>query len=230
MGILYIVPTPIGNLQDITLRAIDVLKSADLVICEDTRVTGGLLYHLGIKKEMMVLNDNNEENKIYEIIDKLAQDLKIALVSDSGTPLISDPGFKLIRTAIQRKLQVIPLPGANAITTALCASGLPTDKFLFLGFPPDSFERKKKFFLNIHVILQEGTKNNQKPTIIFYESPHKLIRCLEALKEVFGDIEIVIAREMTKMYEEFLRGTVSYMIDHFTKSQPKGELVIMFHQ
>ncbi|HMS22772.1 MAG TPA: 16S rRNA (cytidine(1402)-2'-O)-methyltransferase [Candidatus Levybacteria bacterium] len=229
MGILYIVPTPIGNLQDITLRAIEVLNSVDLIICEDTRVTGGLLHHLGIKKDMAVLNDNNEENKIYEVIDKLTNGLNIALVSDSGTPLISDPGFKLIRTALQKNIQIIPLPGANAITTALCASGLPTDKFLFLGFPPDSLERKKKFFLGVKNTFYENPESNLNPTIIFYESPHKLLRCLEALASVFGDIEIVIAREMTKMYEEFLTGTASYMIQHFTKTQPKGELVVMFH-
>ncbi|MBP9815506.1 MAG: rRNA small subunit methyltransferase 1, partial [Candidatus Levybacteria bacterium] len=122
MGILYIVPTPIGNLQDITLRAIDVLKSVDLIACEDTRITGGLLHHLGIKKEMTVLTDNNEETKIYEILNQIAENLNVALVSDSGTPLISDPGFKLIRAVVKKGYKVIPLPGANAVTTALCAS------------------------------------------------------------------------------------------------------------
>ncbi|MBP6913732.1 MAG: 16S rRNA (cytidine(1402)-2'-O)-methyltransferase [Candidatus Levybacteria bacterium] len=230
MGILYIVPTPIGNLQDITLRAIDVLKSVDLIACEDTRITGGLLHHLGIKKEMTVLTDNNEETKIYEILNQIAENLNVALVSDSGTPLISDPGFKLIRAVVKKGYKVIPLPGANAVTTALCASGLPTDKFLFLGFPPDSFERKKKFFLNIQGTYSTEAENKLKnPTIVLYESPHKLLRCLTAFKEVFGDVEIVIAREMTKMYEEFLRGTPSTMIEHFTKNQPKGEFVVMFH-
>jgi 16S rRNA (cytidine1402-2'-O)-methyltransferase len=216
MGILYIVPTPIGNLQDITLRAIDVLKSADLVICEDTRVTGGLLYHLGIKKEMMVLNDNNEENKIYEIIDKLAQNLKIALVSDSGTPLISDPGFKLIRTAIQRKLQVIPLPGANAITTALCASGLPTDKFLFLGFPPHK-NKRQKFFQEV---------KEAKYTVIFFESGHRIKKCLGELKQVLElNREVVVCRELTKKFETIYRGTIE-IVEQQMKDE-RGEFVVV---
>lgn len=216
---LYIVSTPIGNLQDITLRAIETLKTVDLVVCEDTRVTGNLLHHLGIKKEMVALNDANEENKIYEIISKLEQGLSIALVSDSGTPLISDPGYKLVRTAVQKGIKISPIPGANAITTALSCSGLPTDKFLFVGFPPDSLERKKKFFQKIQIT---------DITIVLYESPHKLIRSLQALEEVFGDIDIVVAREMTKIHEEFLRDKISNLKKHFTSTKPKGEFVILF--
>lgn len=222
---LYIVSTPIGNLQDITLRAIETLKEADLVVCEDTRVTGNLLRHLGIKKEMTVLNDYNEEQKSYEIISLLVSGENIALVSDSGTPLISDPGFKLVRLAIKKGVKVVPIPGANAITAGLSASGLPTDKFLFLGFPPDSLERKKKFFSNLKKLDLDSKIN---PTIVFYESPHKLLRSLEALQAVFGDIEIVVAREMTKMYEEFLRQKLTDIIRHFTTNSPKGEFVILF--
>lgn len=223
---LYIVSTPIGNLQDITLRAVETLKEVGLVLCEDTRVTGNLLHNLGIKKQMMVLNDANEENTLYEVLSLLENGENIALVSDAGTPLISDPGFKLIRAAIQKGIQVTPIPGANAVTTALSASGFPTDKFLFLGFPPDSLERKKSFFENVKEFSKSSSNIN--PTIVLYESPHKLLRCLEALQDVFGDIEIVIAREMTKMYEEFLRDKTSSLIIHFTKIQPKGEFVILF--
>lgn len=223
---LYIVSTPIGNLQDITLRAITTLKEVDLVVCEDTRVTGNLLHHLGIKKEMMTLHDANEENKIYEVIGNLEQGKSVALVSDSGTPLISDPGYKLVRAVIQKGYQVIPVPGANAITTALAASGLPTDKFLFLGFPPDSIERKKKFFENAKEL--STSSNYMNTTIVVYETPHKLLRCLEAMRDVFGDIDIVIARELTKVHEEFLRDSVSNLFEHFSRTGPKGEFVILF--
>ncbi|MFI5265702.1 MAG: 16S rRNA (cytidine(1402)-2'-O)-methyltransferase [Candidatus Levyibacteriota bacterium] len=225
---LFIVSTPIGNLQDITLRAIETLKSVDLVLCEDTRVTGGLLHHLGIKKEMSVLSDVNEENSIYKIIELLESGKNVALVSDAGTPLISDPGFKLVRTALQKGIQVIPIPGANAITTALSASGLPTDKFLFLGFPPDSVEKKKHFFSNLKTSLESLSENKLKATVVFYESPHKLLRCFDALEEVFGDIEVVVARELTKIYEEFLTQKVSEQKKHFETSSPKGEFVILF--
>jgi 16S rRNA (cytidine1402-2'-O)-methyltransferase len=228
MGILYIVSTPIGNLQDITLRAINTLKKVDLVICEDSRVTGGLLHHLGIKKEMLVLNDNNEENKIYEIIGKLESGKNLALVSDAGTPLISDPGFKLVRECIKKSIEVIPIPGVSSVITALSASGLPTDKFLFLGFPPDSFEKKKNFFNRIRFSLESLSKNKLTPTIVVFESPHKLLNCLEALDFIFGDIDIVIARELTKIHEEFLKDKTSKLKAHFKLYPPKGEFVILF--
>ena len=139
MGTLFVVATPIGNLQDITLRAITTLKEVDLVACEDTRVTGKLLHEFKIDKKMFVLNDANEENKIYELVEMLLNGLNIALVSDSGTPLISDPGYKLVKTALQKGIKVVPIPGSSAVVAALSAAGLPTDKFLFVGFPPDSF-------------------------------------------------------------------------------------------
>ena len=137
MGTLFVVATPIGNLKDITLRAIETLRTVDLIVCEDSRLTGNLLHHLEIKNEMFVLNDVNEENKIYEIIEKLTSGKRIALVSDAGTPLISDPGFKLVRECAKHNISVIPLPGASSVITALSASGLPTDKFLFLGYSPE---------------------------------------------------------------------------------------------
>lgn len=226
MGILYIVSTPIGNLQDITLRAISTLKEVDLVACEDTRVTGNLLHHMDISKKMVQLNDTNEENKIYELISQLEQDVNIALVSDAGTPLISDPGYRLTKAALQRGIRVIPIPGASAVTTALSAAGLPTDKFLFMGFAPDSFAHKVTWFKNIAELVTTNKKIN--PTIVFYESPHKLLKSLEAMKEVYGDIEITIAREMTKIHEEFLKDSVSNLLEHFTKSAPRGEFVILF--
>ncbi len=234
---LYIVSTPIGNLQDITLRAIETLKNADLIVCEDTRVTGKLLNHLGINKKMVPMNDANEENKIYEVLELLENGKNVALVSDSGTPLISDPGFKLVRAAIQKGIRIIPIPGASAVTTALSAAGLPTDKFLFLGFPSDSVEKKKKLFQNVKEMLEfsthstgsgQASSNNIKPTVVFYESPHKLLRCLEALEGVFGDIDIVVAREMTKIYEEFLSMKISEQKKHFELHPPKGEFVILF--
>lgn len=224
-GQLFIVSTPIGNLQDITLRAITTLKEVDLVVCEDTRVTGRLLHEFQIDKKMITLTDANEESKSYEIIQQLLEGIHVALVSDSGTPLISDPGFKLVREAIKKEIQVVPIPGANAITTALSASGFPTDKFLFLGFAPDSLEHKKKFLENAKNMVVSGSIN---PTFVYYESPHKLLRSLEAIQLVFGDIEIVVAREMTKMYEEFLRNKVSVLTEHFTKNSIKGEFVILF--
>jgi len=226
---LYIVSTPIGNLQDITLRAIEILKSSDLILCEDTRVTGGLLYHLGIKKEMQVINDSNEETKIYEMLKYLQNGKNIVLVSDAGTPLISDPGFKLIREAIKKNIKIVPIPGPSSITTALCAAGVPTDKFLYLGFLPDSYEKKKNTLLRLNDSLTSLSSNKLSPTVIFFESPHRLLKTLDALQEVFGDIEIVVARELTKIYEEFLRDKLSLLKLHFEKSLPKGEFVILIN-
>lgn len=223
---LYIVSTPIGNLQDITLRAIETLKSVDLVACEDTRVTGGLLHHLEISKKMISLNDANEENKIYELIELLESGKSIALVSDAGTPLISDPGFKLVRAAIQKGIRVVPIPGASAVTAALSAADLPTDKFLFMGFSPDSLAHKITFFQSISNLIKSNDKIN--PTIVFYESPHKLLKSLDAMLKVYGDIDITIAREMTKIHEEFLKDKITILLDHFTKTAPRGEFVILF--
>lgn len=228
MGTLFIVSTPIGNMSDITLRAIDTLKAVDLIVCEDSRLSGGLLHHLGIKKEMLVVNDANEENKIYDIIEKLQNGLNLALISDAGTPLISDPGFKLVRECVKRKIVVVPIPGASSIISALSASGLPTDKFIFLGYSPDTDEKKKKWFLNIKSIAESSNNVKMNPTIVFFESPHKFMRTLDAILETLGDIELVVAREMTKIYEEFLRLKVSELKTHFEAHPPKGEFVVLF--
>ncbi len=227
-GTLFIVSTPIGNMNDITLRAIETLKSVDLVVCEDSRLSGGLLHHLEIKKEMMVVNDVNEENKIYDVIEKLQNGLNLALISDAGTPLISDPGFKLVRECVKRNITVVPIPGVSSIIAALSASALPTDKFLFLGYSPDTDEKKKKWFLNIKSIVETSNNAKMNPTIVFFESPHKFIRTLDAILETLGDIELVVAREMTKIYEEFLRLTASDLKKHFEEHPPKGEFVILF--
>ncbi len=228
MGALFVVATPIGNLKDITLRAIETLKSVDVIVCEDSRLTGNLLHHLEIKNEMFVLNDVNEENKVYEIVEKLTNGKNIALVSDAGTPLISDPGFRLVRECVKHNVQVIPIPGASSVIAALSASGLPTDKFLFLGYSPDSEERKKKWFLNIQEVIKTSTDNKLNPTVIFFESPHKLLRTFDAILETLGDIDLVVAREMTKIYEEFLRMKVSTLKTHFEANPPKGEFVLLF--
>lgn len=251
MGTLYIVATPIGNLSDITLRAIETLFTVDIIACEDTRKTGILLtsmqevynklvYYTTEKtgksnadtgeRKLVSIRDENEEVMLYEILEYLNQGKSVALVSDAGTPLISDPGFKLVREARKKGIRVEPIPGASSVITALSASGLPTDKFLFLGFPPDSLGKKQNFFKKVQSTLEFSTSsNNINPTVIFFESPHKLLICLEALEEVFGDKEIVIAREMTKIHEEFLKDTVSSLRKHFEKNTPRGEFVILFH-
>ncbi len=222
-GHLYIVATPIGNLQDITLRAIEILKDSDVIVCEDSRVTGKLLHHLGFKKPMMALNEFNEETVAYEIIHLLQQGKKISLVSDSGTPLISDPGFILVRLARKKGIPVTPIPGASAVIAALSASGLPSDSFLFLGFLPKNNSKKKKTLTTI----SEMTQLDLSPTIIFYESPHRIVDTLILLHEICGDREILIARELTKIYESFHSNTISKLITEFSTKQPKGEITVL---
>lgn len=217
-GILYVVATPIGNLNDITLRAIETLKKVDLVACEDTRVTGVLLNHLGIKKQMIAINEFNEEQIVYEILSKL-ENCSIALVSDAGTPLISDPGYRLVNEAKRKGFKVVPIPGVSALIAALSASGLPTDKFVFLGFLPKTEGKAVK--------AVEYLKDVNK-TIILYESPHRVVKTLEILKKVFGDINVVIARELTKIYEEIFEMKISDLLEKYKKTTPKGEFVLLF--
>ena len=210
MGILYIVATPIGNLNDITLRAIETLKSVDLVLCEDTRHTGLLLNKLNIKTNLLPYYEEIEDKRIPEVVEFLNQGKNIALVSDAGTPLISDPGFRLVRECIKRGIKVASIPGPSAILAALTSSGLPPDKFIFLGFV-----NKKNFSL-----VQKGV------TAIFYSAPHKLLHDLADLQATFGDIEIVVERELTKVHEEVWRGKVSDGLARFI--DPKGEFVVLF--
>lgn len=228
MGTLYIVATPIGNLQDITLRAIKVLQNVDAIACEDTRKAGMLLSQIlpvGVNKPRLVsYYEQNELQRIPEIISALKDNLKIALVSDAGTPAISDPGFKLIRECIKEGIKVESIPGPSSVISALVSSGLPTDKFLFLGYPPRKPGHRKSLFENI---LTANTVI--KSTIILFEAPHKILRTLEELKEVFGDIDIVICRELTKIHEEIRREKISSSTEHFTKTNPKGEFVLLFN-
>jgi len=234
MGILYLVPTPIGNLGDITLRSLQTLFAVDIIACEDTRRTGLLLEKLltkfspnpedKTKPKLLSFYDQVELQRIPEIVSLLKAGMDIALVSDAGTPAISDPGFKLIRECIKEGLHVTSLPGASSVTTALTVSGLPTDKFLFVGYPPHKPGHRLDFFKNIKVSLESVTS-----TIILFEAPHKLLTTLKDLQSIFGDIDIVICRELTKMYEEVRREKISESLIHFKKTPPKGEFVLLFH-
>lgn len=216
---LYIVSTPIGNLKDITLRAIETLKSVDYILCEDSRVTGRLLNHLGIDKRMVVFNDFNEQKMTSSVVGDLEKGRSIALVSDAGTPLLSDPGFKLTRECMQRSLKVYPIPGPMAAIAALTISGLPTDKFLFLGFLPKKDSRKLQLLRNT-----KDSISTIKSTIIIYESPFRVLKTLSQIKEVFGDVNVVVCRELTKLHEEVLRG---YISEIESKVKTKGEFVIL---
>ena len=218
MGKLYIVPTPIGNLKDITFRAIEVLKSVDLILAEDTRTSGKLLKHFEISTPSQSHHMHNEHKTIDGLITKLKNGANIALISDAGTPAISDPGFLLTRTCIENNIEVDCLPGATAFVPALVNSGLPNDKFVFEGFLPVKKGRQTRL-----QILAEETR-----TIIFYESPHKLIKTLTNFCEYFGeDRQISVSRELTKLYEETIRGTAKEVLEHYTKKSPKGEIVII---
>ena len=234
MGTLYLVPTPIGNLADITLRSLRTLFEVDVIACEDTRRTGSLLEKLLTefssnpedkrKQKLLSYYDQIELQRIPEIISLLQAGKDIALVSDAGTPAVSDPGFKLVRECIKDGVKVESLPGASSVLTALTVSGLPTDKFLFVGYPPHKPGHRLSFFENVKTNLE-----SVKSTIIFFEAPHKLLKTLTDLQSVLGDIDIVICRELTKMYEEIRREKISESLIHFKKTPPKGEFVILFH-
>jgi 16S rRNA (cytidine1402-2'-O)-methyltransferase len=219
MKTLYIVATPIGNLQDITLRAIQTLRDVDIIVCEDKRVTSNLLSKFEIKKPLVAVNEFNEEQKAYEVLKNL-QTHNIALVSDAGTPLISDPGFRIVNEAKKKGFKVIPIPGPSAVTAALSTSGLPTDKFMFLGFLPKTPGKAKK--------ILENSKNFSQ-TIVFYESPHRIIQTLNLMLNLFGNIEICLSRELTKIYEEITTQKISEFLKTYEKKSPKGEFVILFN-
>lgn len=223
MGTLYIVSTPIGNLKDITLRAIDVLKSVDLIVCEDTRVTGQLLKHLDISKKMIAVNDFNEAQRVHEIILNLKSGNDIALVSDAGTPLVSDPGYKIVRDAIIQKIRVESIPGVSATLAALAVSGMPSDKFMFVGYLS-----KKDGKRNTQLNELKKVVDVVKTTFILYESPYRVVKTLNDIKSVFGNIDVVICRELTKVHEEIRREKVSESIEYFEKTNPKGEFVVLF--
>jgi 16S rRNA (cytidine1402-2'-O)-methyltransferase len=225
-GILYIVATPIGNLQDITLRAIEVLKSVEYIACEDTRKTGILLKALGIERKSMLISyyEQTEDARIPNILNLLLNGQNVALVSDSGTPLISDPGFPLVRETVKNNIKVISIPGPSAAISALVSSGLPADKFTFIGFLPKKEGNRTR-------LLNEIYESNKKleATIIIYEAPHRIIRTLESIESVFGNINITLCRELTKIHEEIISLKVNDAIKNYNEKTPKGEFVILFN-
>lgn len=215
---LYLVPTPIGNLEDITLRAINVLKSVDVVLAEDTRTSGNLLKHLGISKPMQSYHIHNEHQTVQKIIARILKGESMALVSDAGTPAVSDPGFLLVRECLKNGVEVECLPGPTAFVPALVNSGLPSDRFTFEGFLPHKKGRQTRL-----TELKE-----EERTMIFYESPHRLLKSLEQFAEYFGgDRQASVSRELTKMFEETVRGTLTEIITYFTEKTIKGEIVIV---
>lgn len=219
-GTLFIVSTPIGNIKDITLRAIEILGNVAYILCEDTRVCGHLLNKYEISKKMVVFNDFNELRMINSVVGDLEKGLNIALVSDAGTPLVSDPGFKLVREVALKNIKIEVIPGASAAVAALSVSGLPSDKFLFLGFLPKKDGKREKLLAD----TKEAT-SKVKATVIIYESPFRVLKTLEQIKKVFGDVDVVVCRELTKLHEEVLGGKIS---DISAKIKTKGEFVILF--
>ena len=214
---LTLVPTPIGNLQDITLRALEVLKNADLILAEDTRTARFLLQHFQIEKRILSHHQHNEHNALKEVIRLLKEGNKIALVTDAGTPAISDPGFLIVRECIKEDIEVYCLPGPTAFVPALVMSGLPCDKFVFEGFLPQKKGRQSRF-----LFLKE-----EERTIIFYESPFRLVKLLEEIMEHFGpERRCSVSRELTKMFEETRRGTAEELLQYFSAHPPKGEIVV----
>lgn len=218
MAKLYIVPTPIGNLEDITLRAIRILKEVDLILAEDTRKSGKLLKHLDVQTPMQSHHMHNEHQKVPDLVQRMLSGLTVALISDAGTPAISDPGFLLSRACVENDVEVECLPGATAFVPALVNSGLPNDKFVFEGFLPVKKGRQTRLkFLE-----------NEMRTMIFYESPHKLLKTLGDFLTYFGsDRAISVSRELTKLHEQTIRGSVTELIQHFEAVAPRGEFVIV---
>ena len=217
-GNLYVVATPIGNLEDLTLRALRTLREVQAIACEDTRQTRKLLNKYSIKKKLISYYHPKESQRIPQIISLLKQGKDVALVTDSGTPGISDPGYPLIREAITQGIRIIPIPGPAAVTSALSAAGLPTHRFLFLGFLPPKKEATKKLLASL---------KNEKATLVFYLPTRRLLSFLDLALETIGDRQIVIAREMTKIYEEFLRGTAEELLKKLDGKKPKGEATVM---
>ncbi|HTM11602.1 MAG TPA: 16S rRNA (cytidine(1402)-2'-O)-methyltransferase [Bryobacteraceae bacterium] len=219
IGTLYIIATPIGNLEDITLRALRLLREVDWIACEDTRQTRKLLEHFGISKPMMSYYEHNEAARAAELVERLQTGVSVALVSDAGTPLISDPGYRLVQAAITAAIPVVPIPGVSAVVGALSAAGLPTDAFRFCGFlPPKSSQRKKTL---------EQLKT-ETATLIFYETPHRILEALEDVAAVMGPRPVVVARELTKLHEEFLRGTAAELrAELASRPSVKGEFTLL---
>jgi 16S rRNA (cytidine1402-2'-O)-methyltransferase len=217
---LYIVSTPIGNLSDITVRASKILADCDLILAEDTRTSKKLLDHLGIRTYVSAYHDFNKEKVTPGLVASLKDGKEIALITDAGTPGVADPGFYLVRAAVAEGVDVVPVPGASAVLAALAASGLPTDRFVFENFLPHKGAQRRKIF--------ESLKDEPR-TVIFYETPHRIVKTLEDIKTVLGDVRVVIARELTKVHEEFLRGSAEELLKHFEVNQPRGEMVVLFN-
>lgn len=218
MGTLYIVPTPVGNMEDITQRALRVLSEADLVLAEDTRTSGLLLKHFDIKAPMASYHKYNEHQTVARMVERLRGGERIALVSDAGTPGISDPGFLIAREAVKAGVEVITLPGATACVPALVSSGLPCDRFCFEGFLPQKKGRQTR----LEALREEGR------TMVFYESPHRVVKALKEMCEVFGaERQASVSREISKVHEESVRGTLAEVLQHFEETEPRGEFVLV---
>ena len=218
MGTLYLVPTPVGNLEDITFRALRILKEADLILAEDTRTSGILLKHFEIRNAMLSYHKFNEHQTVDRVVERLRAGETVAVISDAGTPGISDPGFLVAREAIRAGIEVVTLPGATAFVPALVSSGLPCDRFCFEGFLPQKKGRQTRL-----EALREETR-----TMIFYESPHRVVKALQQFAEVFGsERPVSVCREISKVHEESVRGTLQEALQHFQEHEPRGEFVIV---
>jgi 16S rRNA (cytidine1402-2'-O)-methyltransferase len=217
-GTLYLVATPIGNLADITHRALQVLRDVALVACEDTRHTRTLLQHYGVDTKTVSYHEHNEQQRARELIELLQQGDDVAVVSDAGTPAISDPGFRLVRAAIENGVAVVPVPGPSALIAALIAAGLPTDEFFFGGFLPARSSARRARLNELSIV---------PGTLIFYEAPHRLAASLKDAYEVLGEREAVVARELTKLHEELRRGRLSELAEHYSTTEPRGEIVLL---
>ncbi len=218
MGKLYVVPTPVGNLEDMTFRAIRILKEVDLILAEDTRTSGILLKHFEIKRPMLSHHKFNEHKTVESVVNRMKAGETVALISDAGTPGISDPGFLVVRECVRNGIEVQCLPGATAFVPALVASGLPNNKFCFEGFLPQKKGRQTRLKL-----LAEESR-----TMVFYESPHRLLKSLMQFADFFGSERLAaVVREISKIHEETVRGTLAELVEHFTKNEPRGEIVII---
>jgi 16S rRNA (cytidine1402-2'-O)-methyltransferase len=217
-GCLYIVGTPIGNLEDITLRALRILKEADVIACEDTRHTQKLLNHYNIAKTLVSYHEHNEMTRSSELLIQLEQGAKIALVSDAGMPLVSDPGYRLVTLCVRHKIPVVPIPGPSAILAALAAAGLPNEEFLFVGFLPQRSGERRRMLERLRI---------EERTIIFYEAPHRVAESIADAREILGDRPACIAREVTKIHEEFLRGKLSQLAEYLAEREARGEITLV---
>lgn len=221
-GKLYLITTPIGNLEDITQRAIKLLKKVDVILAEDTRKTEKLLAHLGIKgKKIISYYEGNQWERIPQVIKNLEEQKNVGLVTDAGTPLIADPGYQLVQSVLKRNFTLVPIPGPSAVITALMGSGLPCDKFTFLGYPPKKEGKKANFFKSVF------EKNGLIKTYVFYESPNRLISTLELIADNFDHLSVTVAREMTKKFEEFIRGDIKEVLEELQQKEVKGEVTVV---